>query len=411
MVLIKFRTMDKKLYEIEMAPETLIGEAKQIFQQQVGGCEVKSIRMIYKKKILNDTIAISTLDMNEKDFIVVCLPKSTTNQISQANQVVSKPATNAPAPNQANQPILQPIPAPVNQTNLNSLTTDPIPLYQPNQYNQSQLPQPLPTATLDLYNQISSISNLHNYGQANRPFRSTNAFNQIVQNTQSNGFPNDPEFYQKIDQLMEIGFFGRSECESALRASYGNVERAAEYLISGNIPSTPDIPNQNSPTIQLSNEFIITFRKMLQKEPRVLENFVEEFEIENPIFRQNPELLLSQFGLSTEGFDIEGIKNYSVSRVETSYFDQLLASVQKEVDCPNLKTCLDKIDPNYEENKRRRRIQQQEPAILNQFTNEEKEAIRRIQSLGNFNLNEVVQIYLSCDKNEEITANLLFESK
>ena len=400
--------MDKKHYEIEMAPETLIGEAKQIFQQQVGGCEVKSIRMIYKKKILNDNIAISTLDMKEKDFIAVYLQKSTTK--SQTSQVVSKPATNTSTPNQINQPILQLNPVPLNQTNSNSLTTDPIPIYQPNQYNQSQLPQPLPNA-LDLYNQISSISNLYNYEQTNRPFRSTNAFNQIVQNTQSNGFPNDPEFYQKIDQLMEIGCFGRSECESALRASYGNVERAAEYLISGNIPSTPSTSNQNNPTIQLSNEFIITFRKMLQKEPRVLENFVEEFEIENPIFRQNPELLLRQFGLSTDGFDIEGIKNYSVSRVDTSYFDQLLASVQKEVDCPNLKTCLDKIDPNYEEKKRRRRIQQQEPDILNQFTNEEKEAIRRIQNLGNFDLNEVVQIYLSCDKNEEITANLLFQSK
>ena len=40
--------------------------------------------------------------------------------------------------------------------------------------------------------------------------------------------------------------------------------------------------------------------------------------------------------------------NYSVSLVDTSYFDQLMASVQKEVDCPNLKTYLDKIDPNYE---------------------------------------------------------------
>lgn len=49
--------------------------------------------------------------------------------------------------------------------------------------------------------------------------------------------------------------------------------------------------------------------------------------------------------------------------------------------------------------------------ILSQFTPEEQEAIRRLQQLGNFNLGQVVQIYLACDKNEEIAANLLFDTQ
>jgi UV excision repair protein RAD23 len=47
--------------------------------------------------------------------------------------------------------------------------------------------------------------------------------------------------------------------------------------------------------------------------------------------------------------------------------------------------------------------------IMAQFSEEERAAIQRLQELGNFPPIQVVQIYLACDKNEEIAANMLFD--
>lgn len=49
-----------------------------------------------------------------------------------------------------------------------------------------------------------------------------------------------------------------------------------------------------------------------------------------------------------------------------------------------------------------------QPGTLN-VTEQEMEAIDRLVSLG-FSKNKAAEAYFSCDKNEEIAANFLFES-
>ena len=51
-----------------------------------------------------------------------------------------------------------------------------------------------------------------------------------------NCFQDPPYFESLVVNLMDLGF-ERSKCESALRAAYYNSDRAAEYLIEGNIPT------------------------------------------------------------------------------------------------------------------------------------------------------------------------------
>ncbi len=50
----------------------------------------------------------------------------------------------------------------------------------------------------------------------------------------------------------------------------------------------------------------------------------------------------------------------------------------------------------------------QQPGTLN-VTEQEMEAIERLASLG-FSKNKAAEAYFSCDKNEEMAANFLFES-
>ena len=48
-------------------------------------------------------------------------------------------------------------------------------------------------------------------------------------------------------------------------------------------------------------------------------------------------------------------------------------------------------------------------SIINQLTEEEKCIVNRIKELGNFSLEKVVEAFIVCNKNEELTANYLFE--
>ena len=117
---------------------------------------------------------------------------------------------------------------------------------------------------------------------------------------------------------------------------------------------------------------------MLLIEPCLLQNFVEELEQQKPEVRRRPEMLLGQFGLESEGFNIEGIRNYAVQRVEPMYFDQLLERVQRQVSCPTLKSCLDEIGVGDKTERRN-----EERTMLSQLMQDEQDAIRRIQSIGN----------------------------
>ena len=46
----------------------------------------------------------------------------------------------------------------------------------------------------------------------------------------------------------------------------------------------------------------------------------------------------------------------------------------------------------------------------NQLTEQDKEVISRLQNLGGFSYDKVFEAYIVCNKNEELTANYLFET-
>ena len=47
--------------------------------------------------------------------------------------------------------------------------------------------------------------------------------------------------------------------------------------------------------------------------------------------------------------------------------------------------------------------------IQNQLTEEDNQIINRLKNLGDFSYERVVEAYIVCNKNEDLTANYLFE--
>lgn len=77
MVLVTFRSGDGKKYKIELPPETTIEDAKKAFLEKIssslGNKQVSSIKMLFRRNQLDDKCTISSLNMENKDFIAVII--------------------------------------------------------------------------------------------------------------------------------------------------------------------------------------------------------------------------------------------------------------------------------------------------------------------------------------------------
>lgn len=96
MVLVKFRTVNAKLYKIELPADANISQAKEEVSKEISGTDPSKMKLIYKAKVLNNDVPISSLKLGEKDFIVV-------------NAVQSKPKP-APAAQPETKPTAEPLP-------------------------------------------------------------------------------------------------------------------------------------------------------------------------------------------------------------------------------------------------------------------------------------------------------------
>ncbi|KAK8886819.1 hypothetical protein M9Y10_037852 [Tritrichomonas musculus] len=194
-----------------------------------------------------------------------------------------------------------------------------------------------------------------------------------------------PDFKEKVEQLKVLGF-NEYDCENALRATVSyDVELAYEYLASGYIPDIPkqvsiedtlnilkancdDHDEEEDENIQLLND-LVYLKKLLQEKPENFALYVSQIEACFPdlakTIRRDPALFLTaQLGLDPSKFDIGSVKT------PTSEYERL----------------------------------------MNQFNSEEKNAIHRIESNG-FDTMTVIQVYIACDKNEELTNSCLISMR
>ncbi|WVQ70571.1 UV excision repair protein Rad23 [Cryptococcus sp. DSM 104548] len=368
MVKITFKTVQNKLFTVEaQESETVADLKKKIQESQTFPAENQ--KLIYSGKILNDSSSVESLNIKEKDFLVVMVsrPKA-------APAAAAVPSTPAPAASAA--PSTPAAPAP---------SSGPAPT----------APAETPTPAAAEPAQPSGPAAL------------------------GSSFLTGDQLQAATDGMVEMGF-ERELVVRALRASFNNPDRAVEYLMSGNIPNfdppapaaaAPSAPSLPAPAAaapsapaqpagqaaeapaagSADNLFaaaeaamnrdrgapagvpgagaegapggaqLDAIRQMVQQNPALIQPLLQQIAGENPqlaqLIQQNPEALYELLGGGGEDDDDE-MGEGPVMRVD--------------------------------------------------LTQEEAAAVSRLEALG-FDRQMVLQAYMLCDKNEELAANFLFE--
>ena len=201
-----------------------------------------------------------------------------------------------------------------------------------------------------------------------------------------------PDFSEKINSLVEMGY-EREKVEKALNASNGNVDIAIEYLTSGNIPdnSPSNLNLGNNNTNNTNNSNNTNNNNSTNLDPELIKNA----SIIKILCQRNPNKIISL--LNNIKLRSPELLN-KIKQHEEDFKNYLISPITQE-DIDNFR--------NIQQTLRTGGVRR--PQI--QLTKEESEAVQRLKQLGNFSQAEVIQAYFACDKNEELTANFLFEQK
>jgi UV excision repair protein RAD23 len=163
--------------------------------------------------------------------------------------------------------------------------------------------------------------------------------------------------------------FNEGDCELALRAALGNPDRAADYILSGQIPaipqmiSTADVPmdevsaEEDDQVILSDNDEMneeedeqdqlrrfTQFRNQLIRDPASLRAFLRQMSEENPsvagLIRDDPAAFLASIGLNPDDFDLAGlgrVSEYERVMSELSEHEQSVVHGLEKI-APNLDT-------------------------------------------------------------------------
>lgn len=380
----------KDVFNVDVEPtETILDLKKKVSAAK--GFDVDKLKIIFKGKIFEeDAKAIESCNFNEKDTIVVMeLKKKATltkpeekkeekKEETKKEEATATTATTTSTSVSAPAPVPAPVPAPAPAV---------------------AAPAPAPATT--------------------QTTTTTQPQEQTAWDASGSSFVTGPAYEQAVNNLMEMGF-EKEQIVKAMRASFNNPDRAAEYLMNGipehllapaqppaeaqpaaaqadqptaTTPATATQPAataaapggsvnlfeaaaaaaanrssapaaQNELSFLRDNPQFQRIREVVQANPQLIQPLIQQLGQSNPelfeVISQNPDAFVR---LLEEGTAAEG---------------------EGEAHPPG--------------------------AIPIQITQEEAEAITRLEALG-FDRGLVIEAYLACDKNEELAANYLFNTQ
>lgn len=200
--------------------------------------------------------------------------------------------------------------------------------------------------------------------------------------------PSQNDYAKELNSLIEMGFV-KEWAETAIKASNGNIETAIEFLNNDIQYDSNTILKQkqsNDSLLQEAKQFAWIVRVLLSKYPDSLTNLMTNLQLKSPsLYRSIME--------NKAEFDKEIKKPVTDNDIK-------LFKVFEQNTGPSL---------GIEEEPIKEEKQTQEEQFKMTYTEKDRETIQRLINLG-FKEEEVIQAYLACERNEDLTAHFLFNN-
>lgn len=357
-MMITLKTLQQQTFKLEVTPDILVKDLKEKIEKEKGkDYPASGQKLIYAGKILDDAKPLEEYKIEEKNFIVV---------------MVTKPKA-APASAPAKPP--------------ETATTETPPAATP---AAAQTPAAAPTTTAPT--QVSATATASTPTTASSTPLATGDSLQFAESNLVTG----QDYEIMVQELMLMGF-ERDYVVRALRASFNNPDRAAEYLITGvALPqdepvgggggSAPTLPADASESnASMASNSSSESSASQQGDPLAFLRSQPHFQRMRQAVQDNPGLLpplLQQIGQSNPGLL------------------QMISQNQEQ-----FLQMLNEPDPAPEQEGAGGVNAPPGPGYIS-VTPEEKQAIDRLKALG-FPEAMCIQAYFACDKNENLAANFL----
>ncbi|KAJ1878554.1 UV excision repair protein rad23 [Coemansia sp. RSA 1722] len=414
---ISLKTLQQKTFQLEVEPSDTIEVVKQKVEKEQG-FPASTQKLIFSGKILTNEQTVEEIKITENDFMVVMTVKAKPTASKPKPEVNATPASNSSKPAAS-------VAAPAAQRTAAAVATE-------------EPTTPSPAARVLPSTEPASGSGQQAVGEQGLGL--------------GNSFIAGEQYETAIANMVEMGY-SREQCVKAMRASFNNPDRAVEYLIMG-IPEAAlrmadeaEARNANqqqqqqqqqqsgdqqadagdagsdrssAPAARTGNQasggnlfheasqlsqqqqqqqsmgddlqVLETLRttpqfrqlqQLLREDPRMLPQVMAE------LARQQPQLM-EVISRNNEEFMVMLLQGFS---------EEQMTNILNQTEAMGF-TGMDDDDDMGEEH--------QQGVTQIRVTMEEKEAIERLQALG-FPRDVVIQAYFACDKNEELTANYLFD--
>jgi len=381
---LQFKTLSRASFTIEAEPsEKVIDLKKKVAEVQ--GFDVERQNIIFKGKILSDDLTVEECQFTEKDFIVVMEMKKKKAPATEA----PKPSSSAPA-QKKEEPKVEEKKAEEKKVEEKpkeeEKKEEPKAEEKKEEKKEESSSTPEPAPLNESYNWESSGSVLVT-GEA---------------------------YEQAVNNLVEMGF-EKDQVVKAMRASFNNPDRAAEYLMTG-IPE--HLLPQNPPPQPAG-------QAAAQTQPAATQNSaaaaaapggnqpVNLFEAAANAARPASAAPAGQNNLSFLNNNPQFQRIREVIHSNPQLLQPLLQHLGQsnpelmEVIQANPEAFIRLLEEGMGEEQQGGEGNPYGGAVPIQISQEEAEAITRLEALG-FERSLVIEAYFACDKNEELAANYLF---
>lgn len=386
---VTLRTLDKKQYTVDAEPSDSVATLKTKIEA-AHAHPVAHQKLIYSgKQLTDDAVTLEALGVKETDFLVLMVraPKAKKAKAADTSSAAAATTSSAMAEDKPK-------------------TEEEKPKAEEEKPKEEEKKE-----------------------ETEKPAESGDAPKEDAMQAASSNIVTGDQTDEVIANIMAMGY-PRDQVIAALRASFNNPDRAVEYLLTGNIPNVDfggapaggagggsdggasgfampgavdapggldlsqdavDMPtddgegegvgaegNANDPFAMLRQHPQFTaLRMMVQQNPQMLQPVLQQLGQQNPeilrIIQQNQQAFIQML-------------NEPVTPEQMAQIQAQAAQMGMGEDVP----------PGHEQ------------AVI-QVTQEEKEIIDRIVGMG-FDRNRVIEAFLACEKNEELTVNFLLSN-